>query len=276
MRMIMKAALLAGALAAPASTAFAWNLAPCSVAVLQRRAEAARELRAAQPGSLKYVPKHFPRNGAELVENYRYHILSSWKHIDGAAMSSEQRALLDGLRNNTVAIKVERVQNWGIRRCGDPGSGDSYHLLRISDRASGREIARAALHESGVVEQTGFAGPSDKPLASLAEVATDVERTVGASAQSPVYVTSTGTLRCDALMPCVAVRARDSVFLTTPDGELFEIPARRRVLSFKNDLGTNENRARTQQDLAARGEVVTSLGGDQFVVVERRGRIAKN
>jgi len=74
----------------------------------------------------------------------------------------------------------------------------------------------------------------------------------------------------------VAVRARDSVFLTTPDGELFEIPAQRRLLSFKNDLGTDEKRAAKQKELAPRGEVVTSLGGDQFVVVERRGRIAKD
>ncbi len=274
MRMIKTALLLAGALVLPASTAFAWNLTPCSQAALQKRGEAIHQLRAAQPGSLQYIPKPFPRNGVEVVEDYRYQILSRWSHSAPSELSDAQRALMDGLERDTLAIDVERVQNWSLRRCSDAGAGDSYHLLRIFDRASGKEIARAALQESGVLEQTGFPGAADGPIADLNTVAKKVSEAVGAPAQSPVYVTSTGTLRCDVLMPCVAVRSQSSVFLVAPEGEMFEIPAQRRLLSFKNDLGNEQKRNAKQKELAPRGEVVTSLGGDQFVVARRHGRIA--
>ena len=88
-------------------------------------------------------------------------------------------------------------------------------------------------------------------------------------------MTSTGTLRCDVLMPCVAVHSQASVLLVAPDGEMFEIPAQRRLLSFKSDLGNEQKRNAKQKELAPRGEVVTSLGGDQFVVVRSRGRLVK-
>lgn len=276
MRMIRNAVLLAGALIVPASTASAWNLTPCSQQHLAKRGQVAQELRAAQPGSLKYIPKPFPKNGVEVVEDYKYQILSRWAHITPADLSAGQRALMEGLQQNTLAIEVRRVQNWSLRRCNDAGTGDSYHLLKISDAATGKELARAALQESGVLEQTGFAGAAEPPLADLAVVAAQIEKTVGAPATKPVYVTSTGTLRCDVLMPCVAARSHASVFLVAPDGEMFEIPAQRRLLSFKNDLGNEEKRTAKQKELAPRSEVVTSLGGDQFVVVRSRGRIVKD
>ncbi|MEA2465379.1 MAG: hypothetical protein QOJ98_3126 [Acidobacteriota bacterium] len=275
MRMIRNAVLLAGALMVPASTAFAWNLTPCSQQHLAKRGQVAQELRAAQPGSLKYIPKPFPKNGVEVVEDYKYQILSRWAHTAQADLSADQRALMEGLQQNTLAIEVQRVQNWSLRRCNDAGTGDTYHLLSISDRASGKELTRAALHESGVLEQTGFAGAADRPLASLPAVAAQIEKTIGAPATQPVYVTSTGTLRCDVLMPCVAVHSRASVLLVAPDGEMFEIPAQRRLLSFKTDLGNEQKRNAKQKELAPRGEVVTSLGGDQFVVVRSRGRLVK-
>lgn len=265
--------LLAGVLLAPLTPAEAWNLAPCSPDAASKRAATAKELREAKLGSLKYLPHPFPRNANEVIADYKHQVVARWGNIPREQLRPGQTALIDGLRRDTLRIEVVTVENWGVRRCSDPRSGDRYFLLTITD-ASGREIARAALEETGSLEQTGFASGTEAPLVPPSAVAQRVAKRFGSGAESPVYVTTTGSLRCDVLMPCVATRAQGSVYLVSSENEVFEIPAQRRLLSLKDDLGSHEKRNSKLNELKADNEVTTSLGGDVFVALRKHGRLS--
>lgn len=241
----------------------------CSDADLAKRAAAERRTRAAKPESLQYVPKPFATTTDAVIENYRHSILELWGKRKPSQLSAEQLALVEGLRAASVDLKVSRVENWGIRRCGDPLSGDFYHLVQVFDRATRRELARAALFPSGKPEQTGFVTAADRPLISTASAMSETRGRFGVSAQSATLITSTGTLRCDVLMPCAAMRSGATTYVSTPEGELYEIPAQGRRLSYRAELATPEQRQKHERTLQPSTERVMSLGGDVFVARKR-------
>ena len=250
---------------AVATSAQPWSLAPCAQADLTRRGAVEKSIRMAPSKSLRYVPIPFPALQRDIEGNYRYWLLNHWGKESNGHLQSDQKVMLDGLAADRFRFEIVRVENWGIRRCQDPHSGDFYYLLRIFDRLSSKEFARAAMFPSGALEQTGFLSEADAPVLSLEATRESLQRQYGIAAHSAQYVATIGELRCDVLAPCIASRSKGSVYIATPRGDVFEFAEASRKFSYKDDLG---NGRRAKQSLNGAGAAV-SIGGDAFAAAHR-------
>ena len=150
------------------------------------------------------------------------------------------------------------------------------HLLRIIDTSAGREIARATVEDSGMLD--GVAYPLDRtrpvwsrPIPTLPEADQILGTAVGKVVDLQ-YVVSYGSIGCDELMPCVAGRmvGNDGYAILSLRG-IYVVDAASRRLDRRPTAGP---RAPIQEVLKKLGlggpnEAVTSLGG-AFDVVARK------
>src|ERR1041385_5422185 len=161
MRKLLVFAAFAAMLAVDAA---AWNLVPCSAQSIAKRAEYQHRLAGAPSGSLNWIPYPFPHNDAQAIEDFRHQYLDIWGHKQ--ATDTARRHFVDSLSANTLKFDVYRVENWRSNRCDSPMNGDFFFLLRMRDGATGQEIARADLYDSGVFASIAIA-PADLPRATI-------------------------------------------------------------------------------------------------------------
>lgn len=116
----------------------------------ERYRQAVRE---ARPGDSVFAPHPYPVQREDIVEDFLYGYFEVFfRNPD--AMELEERPIYDSLKAGTIRFEVERVENWGVSRCGSDRFVSHYHLLRLFDQV-GREVSRAVLPPSGLLARYG-------------------------------------------------------------------------------------------------------------------------
>lgn len=162
-----------------------------------------------------------------------------------------------------------KVENWTPLRCGSPKARTTWALLRLFDVDSGEELARATLDEIGHVARLRHR-PIDRPLTPIPslDLAEASLREVAPRARDSQFVSTWGTLKCDELVPCVAMRRGTRVLLLdSRTGRLFEFDDSAPRRSFQRDVAklSGDQRASYLSGLAAENRALVSLGRDAFV-----------
>lgn len=250
----------------------AWTPAPCTEneAVAKTRTEFEKVVRSALPDTPAYVLHPFPTTEEEAVENFiEFHRRVFSDTASEALPTSEQRffAMLD---SDQLRVEVETVENWTPLRCGTAKARRTYSLIRFFETTTGVEHLRALVDDAGFVSQIGHRSEEQElpAMLSLGEARTAVRRTAVRKATEPQYVSTWGTLRCSALVPCVALRGDDDTLLVdSRSGSVFRISGESARRSFRETFSETE-RAGSVQRARASGMHLISLGADVVAIAE--------
>ncbi len=255
----------------------AWNLVECPPEVVATWALPDQFLRDAKPGSPLYLPKPFPKSREAVLADYVYEFQRLLKDTPAESLPKGAAGVLEGLRTKTLRYDVLRIANWSPTRCGKERRLDAYHLIRVLEGRSGREITRSVLEENGrlgVVSSTMDDERGDSRELQARRLLPPEEEMRGVVARfkirgdSPQYVTTFGTLRCPNVTPCLAFRGGGHVYLASYDGELFEVEPNGRRLEMGKDVGSPEKNAPILQAIGRDGRLV-SLGGKVFTTARK-------
>jgi hypothetical protein len=241
----------------------AWNVVPCDASTLAKRNEFAAKVRAAKRGDPLYVSIPFPETDSDVVTD----LVDQFVDVYSATASARFTPIADAMARGAYRYEVKRVEDWSPARCASAGNhGDFYCLVIVRDAAIGTVIAHASINE------VGLAGTLALPAAPEREVM-PVDAAAGKLAAHGVhgldsqYVTTWGSLECHPLRPCVASRNENGVYLVRDD-DVFLLPIGGRIVSFRNELLTEQNRAKFNATLGS-DDRYTSLGGDSYVVAKK-------
>jgi len=275
----MKTPLIFTAVAAAffaTTSAQAWNLSQCSETGLARHANYSNVLRRAKPTDRMYVPKPFPQNDAQIIEdfNFQFRYLRSVQAPE--QMRPQEKQLLALLNGGRLDTKVIPVENWTGRRCLGARDGDRMYLLRFYDGRTHSEVARATLQDSGLMDATAYREPGVDPAWWTIAIPApdDAAKTVGALVGQHLidaqYVTTYGTFECNALLPCVSMRSpsTNTTYIADQSGHVVALPMNAKRFSRAHDLAQVEDIERVKKTLAP-GQRLMSLGGDVYAVVEK-------
>ena len=274
----MKKTFLFAATAAILTTtsAYAWNVAPCSATEIAKRGEYAAKLRGAKRHAAAYVPKPFPQSNAHLVEDfvYQFRFLRSVQKPE--QISPQDKLMLSLMDMNQLAVQVIRIANWRGTRCLGPRDGDDKFLLRLSDKRNGAEIARAWLEDSGLLGVIAYRDPKvdpawwNIPIPNLHETANRVGSIVGHKLVDAQYVTTFGQFQCDPLLPCVAMRSPSTgtIYVASDQGEIVAVHPTAKRFSRSRNLEKVEDISAVSRKLPPNHKLM-SLGGDAYVAVEK-------
>jgi hypothetical protein len=252
--------ILLFAIAAPLA---AWNVAPCDASAIMSRSAFAGKVRGAKHGSPLYVPIPFPKKDSEVVAD----LVDQFVDIYGGKASERFTPIADAMARGAYRYEVLRVEDWSPARCATTGNrGDFYYLVIIRDTATGADVAHATINEVGLAGTLGLT-PAPNPEIAPLETATGKLVAQGIHGRDAQYVTTWGSLECHQLHPCVAVRNGNGLYLLRGD-DVFVLPSGGRIVSFRNELLTDEHRAKFHATLGP-DDRYTSLGGDAFVVAKK-------
>jgi len=234
----MPLALLVSSLAA-VSAAAGWVPVPCEdraseVTALRQRAGASgsrleawegyeRRIRDASPGDPEYVPHPYPKTESEIFEDFRYAFLNRLVQ-NPKDVAPRHRRTFDALQAGTLHYEIVRVENWEPQRCGVDQPRRSYFLLRLVE--DGTEIARCALHRSGLFSAFMPRDHGGQPLEDLSNLGAIVQKRFGVDLKPSrgQFVALSGLPEpCLPLVPCVAFQAAGKVYLVNRDCYLFVI-----------------------------------------------------
>lgn len=271
----MKSPVLAAFLATWAAMAAAqpWIPSDCKAQHEGRRNEFARKMRQAQPGSQIYAPKPFPKNDAEVIEDFKYGYGLMYKGMPPEQIPQEDWPLYAGLQKKTLSFRIVRVENWAPDRCSPDQQRDFYYLLHITD--AGQEVARAIVNQSGLLG--GWGPPPDAPELQVApgralaapgleEALSQVRARFGIKGSRAQYVTTWGTPQCALPLPCVAFQAGGKSYLFL-NGELAELTLR--GYSRAQMEATRTRRFEISSAVDTEKEWLVSLADDRWVLATR-------
>lgn len=273
----MEKILLFAATAALLTTtsAQAWNLAQCSSTELARRARYVEQLRGAESNAAAYVPKPFPQSNAHIVEDFFYQFRYLRSVQKPEQITPADKALLSLMNSSQLGVEVIRIENWRGSRCLGARDGDQKFLLRLSDKTTSGEIARAWLEDSGLLGVMAYRDPKvdpawwSIPIPSLGETTNKVAAIVGHKLVDAQYVTTYGRFQCDPLLPCVAMRSPSTgtTYLANDLGEIVAVTTNAKRFSRGRDLAKVEDISGASRQLPPNQKLM-SLGGDAYVAVE--------
>jgi hypothetical protein len=266
---------------APATAA--WNLAPCGHERMDAWAQHERVLRDATPGSLHYVPKPFPRNSGEVIEDYVYELRQLWPTRD--EVPDDMREIYDGVESNSVRFEVVPVENWTPLRCARQTEWTLFYLIRLIKIADGVELGRTTLTDDGFLavqmpaaaEKTSTSSDEkSSELLGLEKALARIRSEYGIVGREPQYVAVAGVpLRCEAITPCVAFRAGADTYLISPRLEVVVLPSGARRLD--KEMSQRPDKMAVVAALHLNSdEAVVSLGGEAFAVARLVGRLRKH
>jgi len=197
----LSAALSWRAVAAP------WKLTPCNPEDQTRNDPVARSVDKASPSAPVHVPKPFPTAASDVIEDLIY--LYQSLHLERIAPGNRPKGepeLLKGMADGTARYTVQRVENWGVDRCGWE---DYIYLVTVLDGANGSEMARVVITPSGLWGErwiTAGALVAPLPLPQPEAALRDVAASYDLAGESPEYVATTGPINCGYTKPCLAFR----------------------------------------------------------------------
>lgn len=252
------------------SSAFAWNLEPCSAQgqKAQERAAYRKAVETAAPGSELYTPHAFPKAKSEVVENFVYYHRTAFSDTPAAALPPADRHFFELLDAGQIRFEVLQVVNWNPLRCGSRKERAFYHVVRAFNDATGEEVLRASIEDNGHVARVRHKPDAEAlpPIPSLASAATSAQARFGLQPKGLQYVAAWGTLSCDEVQPCVAFQSGAGAYLMDVrrgESPVFRIEAAASRLSLGRDL-TPERRVARIESLRQRGQELVSLGFDSF------------
>lgn len=262
---------------APASAAEPWSLVGCPPEGEARWQAFEHAVRTAKPGSTVYVPKPYPETPRQVIADYLYQYKSLHRERRGASgLPANEAPVVDGIMNQTVTFQVLRVANWTSMRCGTEKRRDFYYLVRVFDVASGVELTRAVIDQSGLffmfsnLPEDKRAEPAEAQLRRLPEPAEAMARASARfkiQGRSPQYVTTYGTIDCDFADPCLAFQHGGSSYILSNDA-LFEVSAGGPKLTAGKDVGDPEKNAAILRSLDPASRLV-SLGGPAWTIARQ-------
>jgi hypothetical protein len=240
----------------------------CGADDLAGRGQFEAHMRTQQPGDPVYTPKPFPKNNAEIVEDFLQQVQVFLNGTKPPLIEGGRRALAQAISQRTLHVGIVRESNWRNFRCTQYRTGETIYLLRLYDTMTATEVARVAMEESGLIN--GVMYPTDranpfwsKPLPTLPEGETLLRAAVGPVVDVQ-YAASYGSVDCDELMPCVVgkLAGREGYALLSRSG-IYEFDAASRRVDRRYSA--------RHQNLPARkpNERITSVGGTYDVVVTK-------
>lgn len=261
------ALLLASAL--PARAAAPWNVAPCTTEHAQAWRQFSQQVRSARPGSPVYVPKPFPVNDQQVIEDFLHQHRDIWSDTPADQLRPEEKRFFAAIDSGRARFEVVRVVNWTPLRCGPKQQRPLYFVVRVFEPGTGTEVTRAALNDTGLLSRVRHRSVDHDfpPLADLQAATTKAQTQVRPTADSAQYVTTWGSLECDLLDPCVALRDGSDVLLKHKAG-LYRISSQSPRLSFQRDV-TAQRRPEIVKKLDQSGKKLVSLGQDVFTTATR-------
>jgi len=274
MRKLIAILILLTLTGAPATP---WTLASCGADNETSWQAFEKAVREAKPGSPIYVPKPFPRDEAEIVEDFVYQLTSILPSSAHDSTTSDEDQVLDSIRSGEARFEILKVTNWTPLRCAEKRKREYYYLLRIYDPETKVEIARAAMNYDGLFEKMQFSNTRTeslplRPMAELQAAARDVSTLHAVTLGDAQYITTWGTLRCDLLDPCVSFRRQNEVYIFK-DLRLYRAHVGGARYSLSRDLKVSadpvqiQERARILAGMSQRGELLISLGDDTMLAV---------
>lgn len=251
-----------------------WIPIECANRPEQKWADYAREMRAAKPDSPIFAPKAYPRNSAEIIEDFRHGFLAQWR---GKNLPEDQIPLYRGIESDSLSFKIVRVENWGPTRCLTEHQHDYYFLLFIADRVQGKELSRLALDQRGLLARWIMPPGDDEhwtdlwkenATPDLDEVLADVRTRYGIQGARPQYVASWGRPRCDVLAPCIAFMARGRFFLYRK-GDLVEFTSASPGFSRKQMEATRQSRFEISDSIDTAKEWLVAVTDARWIRAKR-------
>lgn len=236
----------------------------------------ARSMAEAKPGSANYVPRPFPRTPDEVIEDFKYGFQHMWRGVPLASIPPDQARIYRGIEQSSLRFRVERVENWTRSRCSSRHPQEYMFLVYVHDMTSGEQIGRMSLAQSGLVA-TWIAKPPEgardherflrSTLPPLSSAAAEVRKAYGIQGSRPQYVTTSGSLWCSDLDPCVALQSAGKVYLLHVDG-LFEFGPSSRSHSLA-EVNDPVRRNAIHRSLNPEQERLVSVGSERWVVARR-------
>lgn len=275
--MMKRCAALTVALWAIAATTVAqpWIPVECSKRHEENWRRFAAAIRRADPGSPIYVPKPFPANHAEVIEDFEHGYISVMRKGDQLQdVPVEERPLFTGIQNRTLRYEIRRVENWSPTRCLPEQQDDHNFVLDIYDRGTGKKIARGSVNHSGFLASWQMATLAngeinfiERGVRSLEEALAKARSTFGVKGRDAQWVMVWGSYRCTDVTPCPAFRSQGKTYLLF-DQDLFEFEASSPAYSRSKATGLH-NWARIRREHDYEKERVISVGADHWVVARR-------
>ncbi len=267
----MKAFILVfGVLVAVSSSAVAqpWSLQPCSNdgAAAQSRAKYRAQVESAAPDTPLYTPHPYPTTDNQVIEDFLDYHQRAFSQTPADHIPEADLRLFDVVKRGDARFEVFDVSNWTPLRCGERKARKLFHVIRIFDRATGEELARASVDDAGHVARLRHV-PADRPLSpipSLAQTVASVRARTGLKPTNAEYISTWGTPGCDEVSPCVAFRDAKQTFVTRgPQRTVFRFETDGPGISLSKDL-TPAKRQQVLLDVKGRGQGLLSVGADLF------------
>lgn len=219
-----------------------WRLSKIEGEVQAEWAKRLERFRAAEPGSLQYIPKPFPKTRDQLLENFRYFYFDKLFDQGLDALPEREKPIYRGLKEQTIQVRTARVVNWRLSRCNGEVPSPYFHLLRLYDRKTGRELARFSMEHTGMMARYGHVTPTaELAIPDLSSLGSLLRERFGFTArvESPQYVAADGLPSCSKNLPCIGFRSGRQIYLLDRGELLYEIgpeAARKSVLQRRQEM----------------------------------------
>jgi hypothetical protein len=270
------AALTLTALAAVPAAAVQPVACDSDSAAAASRAEYAKAVRTAAPDTPYYAAHPFPRTDEQAIDDFVEFHTRAFGSLDVAVMPAAERRFFAALAADRVHFEVARVANWSPLRCGPRKARRYYFLIRAFDSETGTELLRVTVDDAGHVAHLRHKpeGRSLRPIPELAEARQQAAALLAGTPHDARYVTAWGSLRCDDLVPCIAMEGdAETLLMDGSTGDLYRIRDAGKRFSFRTDLSPARRALTWDAARRAGGELIT-LGGDTVAVAQPLARIA--
>lgn len=255
-----------------AEVASAWDAVPCPGEHRLAWKQFKRDLSSTtDPQATSYVPHPFPKNVSEAWQDFLFYHRRAFAETPSSELRPTERRFFEVVDGGRAEVAGRRVVNWTQSRCGAERERAFYFLLSVTDEATGMEITRVAVDQSGFVHSLihrplqGEWQDLPKPVQDLGEAEQHASAILRSRPGDAQYVATTGTLRCDVLLPCVALREGGRTYLRHPGRGLYRLDSGRGLMKLAG--GADQRALRdVSQELRAHNEHLVSLNAESWVV----------
>lgn len=195
------------------------------VAEMRRKYRA--EVMAAKPRTPLYAPHPYPKTRQEVVQDFKYAYFNRlFEGLSVEQLPPRERPIYSALQQDRLRFDLLRVENWEMSRCLGESPVPFYHLLRLIDSTTGREVARSKLYDTGhLAIYKHVSEEAQSALPSLADLSGMLRSRLGVNmpVEAPQYVMSSGLPHCWDDLPCIAFRSKGKLYVLDAGKLLYEI-----------------------------------------------------
>lgn len=224
-------------------------------AFLNARRLFVEEVRARKPDSPAYIPIPFPQRDKDVVKDFKASILRGNRY--------DNRQIVDGVRSNAYRYEILRVTGWVTEYC-IPFGRSPVILLRLFDRASGQEITRVPMGETGFVNCCIPSPSAMRRIPTMAEADRVLERAnIRAHDAEYMFIRQLGESPDTPMHPCVGYRNDDGSYFVADDG-LWFISKDARHISWRTAI--DPEKLQKELESMPPGAKPYWIGGDDVVI----------